>query len=413
MKVPPYFEFTCGVKIISGYQSLEKISEELESIGASKPMIITDKGVEEAGIIKLVLSASKIKPSAIFNSVPPDSDLKIVNEAAQIYKAKECDSIIAIGGGSVLDTAKGVNILVSENARDITKFAGYNTIKKKLKPLITIPTTAGTGSEVTQIAVVKDRERKIKMTFVSPFLIPDFAILDPRVTRSLPPLFTAATAMDALSHAVEAYTCLGKNPISDFASIKAIELIYGNLMNVMKKPGDMEGRLALANAALIAGAAFSNSLTGMVHNIGHAVGAVCGVPHGVCMSILLPYGLEYNLHKTAEYTAELLLPIAGTRLYSNTPKKERALKTIELIRKMNEDLHEVTGGRHARFFCEVLNRDGSQSVPENKLAEIAEAALSDAAQFYNPEQADFNDNLLVLKHAYNGSPLDRSKVKKG
>lgn len=413
MNIPPYFEFNCGVKIVSGFKALEKISGELSLLGAVKPMIITDKGVEAAGIVKLVLAASKIKPAAVFSEVPPDSDLKIVSKAALIYNSRNCDSIIAIGGGSVLDSAKGVNILVSGNSRDITKFAGYNTIRKKLKPLAAIPTTAGTGSEVTQIAVVKDNEKKVKMTFVSPFLIPDFAVLDPRVTKSLPAHLTAATAMDALSHAVEAYTCLGKNPVSDFAALKAIELIRLNLLNVIKKPGDADGRLSLANAALIAGAAFSNSMTGMVHNLGHAVGAVCGVPHGVCMAILLPYGLEYNFHKTAAYTAELLLPLAGPRTYSDTPKKDRALKTIELIRKMNEDLHEATSGKHARSFKEILNRDGIQAVPEDRLPEIAKAALSDAAHFYNPEYSDFNDNLFVLKRAYEGVPLDRSRVKKG
>ena len=152
---------------------------------------------------------------AIADDVPPDSDLRVVNRLARVYREKGCDSIIAVGGGSVMDTAKGINIVVSEKADDLMMFSGANVLKRALKPLIAIPTTAGTGSEVTLVAVVKDHERHLKMAFVSYFLLPDVSIVDSRMTMSLPPAITAATGMDALSHAVEAYTCLAKNPLSD------------------------------------------------------------------------------------------------------------------------------------------------------------------------------------------------------
>jgi alcohol dehydrogenase len=162
----------------------------------------------------------------------------------------------------------------------------------------------------------------------------------------------------------------------------------------------------MASAATLAGIAFGNSMVGMVHTLGHSVGSVCGVPHGACMAILLPYGLEYNMHKNGHLTAELLLPMAGALVYAATPKEERAEKVIALIRRMNQDLYEATGGRHARFFKEALDRDGKEMVPKEKLPDIAKTALSDSSVFYNPEDLDYNDFLMVLEVAWEGKPLN-------
>ena len=415
MDLPGYYEFCCRVKIIAGHDALEKIFGVLANLYAGKPMIVTDKGVAGAGLIDIVTAAMQgaVAIGAIADDVPPDSDLRVVNRLARLYREKGCDSIIAVGGGSVMDTAKGVNIVVSERADDLMKFSGANALKRALKPLIAIPTTAGTGSEVTLVAVIKDHEKHLKMAFVSNFLLPDVSIVDPRMTLTLPPAITAATGMDALSHAVEAYTCLAKNPLSDAHALAAINLISENLVKVTRNPGDRESRLAMANAATLAGIAFSNSMVGMVHTLGHSAGSVCGVPHGVCMAVLLPYGLEYNMHKIGNLTAELLLPLAGAEVYASTSKPERAVKVITLIRQMNQDLHDATSGRHARFFKEVLDREGKQMVPRDKLPAIAKAALGDGSIFYNPEELDYDDFLMVLEAAWEGKPLDVNLIKKG
>jgi len=415
MDLPGYYEFCCRVKIIAGHDALEQIPGALAGLNARKPMIVTDRGVSGAGLIDIVTDAIKggVAIGAIADDVPSDSDLRVVNRLANAYREQGCDSLIAVGGGSVMDTAKGVNIVVSEKADDLMKFSGANTLKKALKPLIAIPTTAGTGSEVTLVAVIKDHEKHLKMAFVSYFLLPDVSIIDPRMTLTLPPAITAATGMDALSHAVEAYTCLAKNPLSDAHALAAINLISANLVNVTKNPGDRNGRLAMANAATLAGMAFSNSMVGMVHTIGHSVGSICGAPHGACMAIVLPYGLEYNKHKNGHLAAELLLPLAGSKAYAETPKNERTEKVIALIRQMNQELHDATGGRHARFFREVLDRDGRPMVPEAKLPDIARAALSDGSIFYNPEELDYDDFLMVLEAAWEGKPLDTNLIKKG
>lgn len=238
MYIPGYYEFCNRVKIVSGHQALEKLPEMLNSLKSSRPIIITDKGVMGAGLIEPVKKSlgTQIKTGAFYDSVPADSDVAVVNEIAKLYRSSKCDSIIAVGGGSVLDTAKGVNILVSENSDNLMEFTGAGALKRPLKPLIAIPTTSGTGSEMTLVAVIADHARDVKMLFPSVFLLPNMAILDSRMTKTLPPFLTAPTAMDAMTHAVEAYTCLAKNPLSDVTAIVAIQLISQNLLTSIKKP---------------------------------------------------------------------------------------------------------------------------------------------------------------------------------
>lgn len=415
MKLPGYYEFCCSVKLVAGHDALEKIPSLLASLGAKKPLIITDKGVAGAGLIKIVTDAisSGVEIGGIADNVPPDSDLKVVNQLAKLYQQNHCDAIIAVGGGSVIDTAKGVNIVVSENADDLMKFSGAGALKRALKPLVAVPTTAGTGSEVTLVAVIKDQEKHLKMAFTSYFLLPNISVLDLRMTMTMPPFITAMTGMDALTHAIEAYYCLQKNPLSDSSAHAAISMICKNILDVTKNPGNKDGRLAMAIGASLAGIAFSNSMVGLVHNLGHSVGSVCGTPHGACMSILLPYGLEYNMHKRRNEMSELLLPIAGPEVYKTIPKDIRADKVVALIRKLNNDLHQATGGRHARCFKEIMDREGKPSVPREKLPDVARAALLDGASTYNPEDTDYEDNLMVLEAAWEGVPLDTSRIRKG
>jgi len=415
MYLPGYYEYSCRVKIVAGHDALEGIPALLRHVGARRPLLVTDKGVAGAGLMEIVREAmgDRLEIGAVADDVPPDSDLKVVNRLAALYRENGCDAMIAVGGGSVMDTAKGINIVVSERADDLMKFSGAGALKRPLKPLIAVPTTAGTGSEVTLVAVIKDHERHLKMAFVSFFLLPDAAVLDSRMTMSLPAPITAATGMDALTHAVEAYYCLSKNPLSDVTALSAIGLINGNLLKVVRNPSDREGRLAMANAATLAGMAFSNSMVGMVHTLGHATGSVCGVPHGVCMAILLPFGLEYNRHKRDAVMGELLFPIGGPGIYGQTAPEDRTNRVIAYVRQLNEDLHEATEGRHARFFGEVKDREGNPAVPRERLPDIARTALGDGSIFYNPEDLDYDDLLMVLEAAWGGMPLDTGRIRKG
>lgn len=413
MHNPGYYEFYCGVKTVAGHQALARIPALLRDLGASKPMIVTDKGVVEAGLVAIVEEAlaSGMPALAVEDEVPVDSDLATVHRIASVYRSKGCDALIAVGGGSVMDTAKGVNIVVSEEAESLLDYAGAGVLKRPLKPLVAVPTTAGTGSEVTMVAVISDPSVNRKLLFTSHFLLPDIAVLDSRMTLTLPPHLTAATAMDAMTHAIEAYTCLSKNPISDAFAMEAVSLISRNILAVVNRPDDKEGRLALATAANLAGIAFSNSMVGMVHTLGHSVGGVCHVPHGTCMSILLPYGLEYNMHKNGAWTGELLYPIAGEAIFAATPPERRAEKAVACIRGLNQALYDATGGRHSRFFKEVTAPDGTPAVTRDHLPDIARTALGDGSIFYNPEEVDYEDALMVMEAAWAGDPLDQRLVK--
>ncbi len=392
--IPDYYEFYSPVKIVSGNKALENLPYELGLLNACRPLIITDQGVSKAGLLQQVANAfadSRVVIGAVYDKVPQDSSSKVVNEITAIYRQAGCDSLVAVGGGSVIDTAKGVNIVITENADDLMMFSGAEVLKKPMKPFIVIPTTAGTGSEVTCVAVISDPERHLKMSFTSNVLYPRVALLDPRMTLTLPALFTAATGMDALTHAVEAYISLQKNPMSDAYAVKAIELIVNTLPAVVKNGNDREGRLILANASTMAGIAFSNAMVGVVHNLGHATGGVCRVPHGVAMSIFLPFGLEYNLPKVGSQIAELLLPLAGREVYCQTAANLQPEKAIDRIRELKEQMYEL---------CKLPRTLKEAGVQREQLPEIARTTLNDGASTYNVEEVEYADALDLLEKAY-------------
>lgn len=391
----PYYEFFCPVKVIAGHAALEHIPFELATLGAKRPLIITDKGVRANNLlapIEAAFESTDAKIAAIFDDVPPDSSLGTVRSAAQLYRDHDCDAIIAVGGGSVIDTSKATNILVSEGGGDLLKYSGAHNLPKPLKPFFVIPTTSGTGSEVTMVAVVSDTEKNVKMPFASYYLMPHAAILDPRMTQTLPPHLTAMTAMDAMTHAVEAYTCMAANPISDAYATAAVKKVSANLFNVLDNPTDAQGRLELAQASTMAGIAFSNSMVGLVHSLGHALGAVAHLPHGLCMNLFLPYVLEYNKEVNGDKIAELLLPLAGADIYAQTPAHLRADKTIATILTMRDRIYSLTK------LPRTLSETGK--ISESQLDEVAEKALNDGSIIYNPKEASLEDLKSILKKAW-------------
>ncbi|WP_027370779.1 iron-containing alcohol dehydrogenase [Desulfovermiculus halophilus] len=389
-----YFEFYSPVKIISGHKALDNIGYELECLQASRPLIVTDACVKQAGLLRQVQKAfksSQAEIGTIFDQVPPDSSTRVVNQAAHLYQEGACDSIVAVGGGSVIDTAKGVNIVVSEGCTDLMLFAGAERLTRPLKPLVAVPTTAGTGSEATLAAVIYNEEKHLKMAFTSYYLMPRTAILDPRMTETMPARVTAATGMDALAHAVEAATCLQKNPLSDAYAFAAVRLIRDNLIRAVKDSTNQTVRLNMANAAAMAGIAFSNSMVGIVHALGHAAGGACHLPHGTAMSIFLPFGLEYILPKCADSLAQLLLPLGSEETFVQTRPEDRAEQSIERIKELKEELYRLCG------LPRTLSEAG---VPRDRLGAIAKAAVDDPALIYSPMEMEAQDALEILKKAY-------------
>ena len=386
-----FYEFQNSTKIVSGKNSIANIPAELGFFNSKRPLLISDAVLNKIGTVEKISKSLKdgnIEIGYTYTEVPQDSDLEVINKLCKIYKENNCDSIVAVGGGSVIDTAKGVRMLISQNVQDINDLMGNEILKYGIHvPFIVIPTTAGTGSEVTLVAVIEDKIKNVKMEFISYFLLPDVAILDPKMTVSLPKKATASTGMDALCHAIEAYSCIQKNPMSDSYAISAISLIRDNLLKAIENGNDEEARLNMANASLMSGVSFSNSMVGLVHAIGHSLGAICHIPHGDAISILLPYVMEYNLDKCEEIYAKLLLFFGTEEEYMNTPKEKRAEKLIEKVRNMINDLHEKTG---------LPNK---LEISDEEIEKVAKTAINDGAIIVNPKKADYEDIVEILRKA--------------
>jgi alcohol dehydrogenase class IV len=255
--------------------------------------------------------------------------------------------------------------------------------------LVVIPTTAGTGSEVTIAAMVYDSQSHAKLAFSDKFLLPNLAVLDPELTLSMPPLLTAATAMDALTHGIEAFVSLQSTPYSDALAEKAIQLIFSSLLAAVEDGKDLGARGALQIASNMAGAAFSHAMVGCIHGMAHALGGMCRVPHGTANAILLPHGMEYNFDEVGKKYARLA-PILGEET-KGVSDEEAGRRVIAAVRKLNEQLKAA---------CGLPTRLRDVGVPQEKLTELAEAAVQDGTSFYNPRMMTADEIHTVLQTAY-------------
>ncbi|WP_429135809.1 iron-containing alcohol dehydrogenase [Aeromonas veronii] len=390
-----YYDFFCPVKLLAGEQALEQLASELASLGARRPLLLTDKGVNATGLATLlanVLAEGELPVAAIWDEIPADSSTAVVERIAKRYAELDCDSLVALGGGSVIDTAKAANILASMGGEHLLDYSGAGCLTRPLKPLAVVPTTAGTGSEVTLVAVIKDETSGRKVPFTSPFLLPQLAVLDPRLTQGLPLNITAATAMDAMTHAIEAFIGTAKNPVSDALALMAVEKIANALPLILKDPQNKQLRLQLAEGSTLAGMAFSNSMVGLVHALGHSLGARCHLPHGLCMNLFLPTVLDYNRPEVDNELARLLLPLVGAERFAATPAHLRAEATIIAIRTLRDTLWQAV--KLPRTMSEAGVSDRSL------LTEIRDLAVNDGALLFNRKDADREQLLTLLERAW-------------
>ncbi len=390
-----YFEFHNSVKLLCGESALERLANELEHLGARAPMLLSDAVLARIGTMQMVVDAMMAEgctPACTFTDIPVDSSLKVVNDIAALYRSSGCDALVAVGGGSVIDTAKGVRLVLSQEADDILAIGGVdNLVRGKYIPFVVVPTTAGTGSECTGVAVIRNDENGVKMEFLSPFVQPDAAVIDPRMTAGLPPKATASTGFDAMVHAIEACTCLQANPMSTAYGTAAIRMICENLEEATRNGSNKKARYAMAVASTMAGIAFSNSMVGAVHAIGHALGGVCHVPHAVAMTILLPHVMRYNLGHSAAAYAELLPWLVGMDAAMNTQADMRASAAIEAVEKLARRLNDICG-------LPLTLRDAG--VDKADFARVAEVAVNDGALIVNPRAASVEQVIEILNEAY-------------
>ncbi len=329
--------FQTTPRIIRGYGSLTKTVDEINRFGCKKVMIITDKGIVGAGILEkleMLLKGSKIDCS-VFDKVVPDPQFEIAVEASLAIKEQGADLVIGIGGGSPIDIAK-VAAILTENTGDIASYFGIDLIPGPGLKTIIIPTTAGTGSEVTPIVILSDHDEKLKKGIVSPYLFPDVAILDPELCLGLPPHITASTGMDALIHAIEAYTSNNANSMTDIFAVQAINLISKNIRTVFANGTNIKARSNMLEGSLLAGMAFANAGVTAVHAFAYPIGAEFNIPHGVANSIMLNPVMEFNLLGNLEKFASLA-DILGERT-RGLNLRESAKSVTHAIDDLIEDL---------------------------------------------------------------------------
>ena len=385
MYLPEHYEFFCPVKINSGDRALEQIPFELDALNARRPLVIAGKDDSERGLVDVIIDAFKDSRVAIgiFDGVSSAPDVKLIRELFNIYRDRGHDAVIAVGGGPVADTAKVLNIAVSGKPEDIEECIGDDHVKKPLKPLIIVPTIAGTGYEVSKYAFFAGRD------YASHFLMPHLAVIDPRMTIREDAVTTAATALTALTHAVEAYTYPDRNPLADAYAYAAIQLIMEHLVDVIKDQRDRNGRLSLANAHIMAGCAFSNVALGVAHKLGNVVGEACHLSPGLCMGMLLPHVLERQISEGGYHISDLLLPLAGFDAYASMAENLRAQRAVEILHDLLEDLSKASGGAIPRTWKDT-------QVSEDTLQGIAQKAASNGISF------DMDDCVKILREAREG-----------
>ena len=289
------FVYFGPTKIIFGSgSSTSELESEMSALGCSRAVVVTDQGIIKAGLSEKIIKTLGEKCVGIFSDVPQDTGIDVVNRGAAFARGKGADIVISIGGGSVIDTAKCICILLTEGG-SLANYEGIQLLTRPQTPHIVIPTTAGTGSEVTWIAVVYDKDKGQKILIVESYNAPRAAILDPQLTLGLPPLLTASTGMDAMTHAIEAMTSTQREPIADAMALHAIRLLSDYLPVCIKDGGNIRARGQVQMAATMAGWAFGNAMVGLVHAMAHSIGAVARVPHGVSCGIMLPYCMDYNI----------------------------------------------------------------------------------------------------------------------
>ncbi|MBU0544192.1 MAG: iron-containing alcohol dehydrogenase, partial [Proteobacteria bacterium] len=305
LELSSFFMWSNRPRIMFGPGIRSEIGFEMNALGGKKVVIITDKGIVNAGVAGMVakeIEKSDLELVGIFDSIVQDARIDIINQGAAFYREKGADCMVVVGGGSVMDSAKGINILIGEGADDFQPLADRAALWDDAKPLpphIVFPTTAGTASEITHAIIALDVNARVKLQITHPYNA-DIAMLDPELTVKLPPKITAFTGMDALTHAIEGVTSTSVSPIGDALGLHAIRLIFKYLPIAVHEPENIDARGHMLIASTLAGMCFGNTMTGAVHATAHALGAHYGIPHGLANGIMLPVVMEFNVEEAAD-----------------------------------------------------------------------------------------------------------------
>jgi alcohol dehydrogenase len=371
---------------LMGIGAHKQLGAQIKTLGGTKPYIVTDKGITNAGITQQIVDHVRAEAgvdSVVFDDTVPNPTDKNVAAALEIYKSNGCDMIISLGGGSSHDCGKGVGI-VATNGGTIHDYEGVDKSTQNMPPFIAVNTTAGTASEMTRFCIITDTSRKVKMAIVDWRTTPNVAINDPLLMMGMPPSLTAATGMDALTHAVEAYVSIIATPVTDACALKAIGLVANNLRAAVANGQNMEARDAMAYAEYLAGMAFNNASLGHVHAMAHQLGGFYDLPHGVCNAILLPVVEKFNMIANMDRFVDIAVAMGEN--VTGLSKRAAAEKALEAIRTLSSDVGIPAG----------LSELG---VKEADLKIMAENAQKDACGLTNPRRPTLDDVVNIYKNA--------------
>ena len=385
VKIGYYFFRFPKAKVVSGEGSFISIPDLIKEDGLKKPLIVTDNSLMKLGLVNPLIDKLKDlnMPFVVFSDVQPNPTCENVMNGYEVYKSENCDCIVAVGGGSPMDTAKTIGAKAARPKKDIRKFLGLFSVRKKIPMLYAVPTTAGTGSEATLAAVITDEKKNHKIPICDPVLMPRRAILEPRLTEGLPPFMTATTGMDALCHAVEAYTnhtyC---TKLENELAEKAVKLIHDNILTVFHDGHNLEARKNMQLAAMYAGRAFSRGSVGYVHAIGHTLGGLYHISHGEAMSVILPKVMR----KYGKFVHKRLAKLAVIVGIEGKDDSEKANKFIDWIEETNKEMNIRTS------FEQIRDED---------IDTIVKWAIKEANPIYPCPQVwkykDFKEIVLELK----------------
>lgn len=371
---------------LMGVGAWKELGNQIKTLGGKKPFICTDKGITACGLTQQVVDFIKQDTgldTIVFDGTVPNPTDTNVHDGLKVFKDNNCDLIVSLGGGSSHDCGKGIGI-VATNGGNIRDFEGINKSAKAMPPFIAINTTAGTASEMTRFCIITNTSNKVKMAIVDWRVTPNIAINDPLLMAGMPPALTAATGMDALTHAVEAYVSTIATPVTDACALMAIDLISRNLRSAVANGSDMGARDKMAYAEFLAGMAFNNASLGHVHAMAHQLGGFYDLPHGVCNAILLPAVQRFNMIAKMDRFVEIAKAMGEN--VNGLSTRAAAEKALESIRTLSGDVGIPSGLKEL-------------GVKEADLTIMAENAMKDACSFTNPRSAKLVDVVNIYKWA--------------
>ena len=377
--------FKIANKLITGKGSTQLLGQEISGLGMKNPLIVTDEILQKVGVVDKITDLLNGLSYGVYTGVRPEPELAIVEDCKTIFIEGSHDGLIALGGGSAIDIAKAVSAYANYDGT-IDELIGTDLVPHKGAPIIAIPTTAGTGSEVTNIAILSDKEAQLKKGIVSDYLLPDVAIVSPEMTLTMPKSVTAASGIDALVHAIEAYISVNASPITDSLAIGAIKLIAKNLPKAYANPDHVEARENMATASLMAGMAFGNAGVGAVHALAYPLGGRFNIAHGVSNALLLPYVMEWNKISCVEKFRDIAVALGANTL--NLSDEEAADHAVQTMRRLCDTVNIPKGMRHF-------------NVPEEDIPAMAEDASKITRLLKNnPRKLSKEEIEEIYKSAY-------------